>query len=366
MPVMHIMTTTARCALSVEHNCHMRLPLPQLSSECRRGLFRGTLLIRSRIQSTTRPISILSSSAQIFERLWISHRQSIEFGGPKVVKICCRRSVHISEIDWETVKPGSKRWQGRRVVVLSLMFMMPVISFGLGAWQIKRLKWKTDLIAEYENRLILPPLVLPPQVNPDAAANLQYRRVLAKGKFRFDQEILVGPRVNECESGYICITPFEREGGSKILVNRGWIRKDMADQRKRRPEALPTDDVFVEGLIKLPARRNYFTPENEPHRGLFYFVDVAAFAAMTGSQPVIIEELVTKYVDPDVFVSWEVLANAGIPIGRLPKIDLKNNHAQYIATWFGVCIATSIMFVIMARSPKSARTQKIKHLRYYS
>ncbi|KAK9366077.1 SURF1 family-domain-containing protein [Lipomyces kononenkoae] len=341
----------------------MHLQLPRsFNSQCCRALpplFGCKWFISGRTGESS-SISIPTSG---LERL---ARQSRTPYCRNVVQICCRRFIHISHIDWETVKPSKAKWNVRRVVVLSLMFLMPVASFGLGVWQIKRLKWKTDLIAEYENRLILPPLVLPPQVNPEAAANLQYRRVLTKGKFRHDQEVLVGPRVYEGESGYISITPFEREGGSTILVNRGWIRKDMANQRKRLSKALPTDEVFVEGLIKLPAKRNYFTPDNEPGRGLFYFVDVPAFAEMTSAQPVIIEELATKYIEPDVFVSWEVLANAGIPIGRLPKIDLKNNHAQYIATWFGVCIATSIMFVVMARTPKSTTAQKMKHLKYYS
>ncbi|KAK9464572.1 SURF1 family-domain-containing protein [Lipomyces arxii] len=271
----------------------------------------------------------------------------------------------ISTTDWEAVKTKPK-FQIRRVTVMSLMLLMPIISFGLGYWQIKRLKWKTDLIAEYENRLILPPLILPPEVNPEVAATMQYRRVIAKGKFLHDKEILVGPRLYEGENGYNVITPLQRENGTTILVNRGWIRKDMADRRKRNPKALPTEATYVEGLIKLPANRNYFTPDNEPEKGLFFFVDVPEFAKMTGSQPVIIEELDTQYTEADTFSTWEVLAMAGIPIGRPPRIDLKNNHAQYIATWFGVCLATSIMFVIMWRAPKTEKANKLKHLKYYS
>lgn len=86
---------------------------------------------------------------------------------------------------------------------------------------------------------------------------------------------------------------------------------------------------------------------------------------MTNAEPLIIEELVTKYTDSDAFVSWETLADLGIPIGRLPRIDLKNNHSQYIATWFGVCIATTIMFFIMLRSPRSDKAKKMQHVRKY-
>ncbi|KAK7207530.1 SURF1 family-domain-containing protein [Myxozyma melibiosi] len=244
---------------------------------------------------------------------------------------------------------------------------MPIISFGLAAWQVYRLEWKTNLIAEYENRLLLPPLVLPPKLDSEAINKLQYRRVLTKGKFRYDQEFQVGPRLYEGENGYAVITPFEREDGSTILINRGWIRKDMADQSKRSKAAMPEGPVFVEGLIKSPAKPNYFTPKNVPEKNEFYFVDVEEFARMTNAEPVIIEELVTQYLDSDAFVSWETLSDQGIPIGRLPKHDLRNTHSQYIATWAGVFLATSVMCVMMLRSPKTSKARKVQHARkYYS
>ncbi|KAK9480892.1 SURF1 family-domain-containing protein, partial [Lipomyces japonicus] len=276
------------------------------------------------------------------------------------------RTININtSIDWDTIKVEDKRKTFRYKSMMSLMVLMPVISFSLCVWQIKRLKWKTDLVAEYENRLILPPLILPPRLNPEAAANLQYRKVMAKGKFRYDEEILVGPRMYEGEKGYAVITPFERENGTKILVNRGWIKESMADQSKRKLEAMPQGNVVIEGLIKLPAKKNYFTPENRPDKNEYYYVDVAEFARTTGSQPVVIEELF-NYLNDESYVSWELIADTGEPIGRLPKIDLRNNHFQYIATWFGVGVASTIMLVLMLRLPKSDQARKLRHLKVYS
>ncbi|KAK9458943.1 SURF1 family-domain-containing protein, partial [Lipomyces oligophaga] len=266
-------------------------------------------------------------------------------------------------VDWEKVQVKKER-SFRSSFALSLLILMPVISFGLGVWQVKRLKWKTDLIAEYENRLVLSPLELPLQLDPEIAASMQYRRVVTKGKFRHDKEILVGPRLYEGEGGYHIITPLERENGTTLLINRGWIPTEMADQRKRSAEALPTGTVVVEGLIKSPANRNYFTPDNIPERGEYFWVDVPTFAKMTGAQPFVIEELQTELAS-DIFSSWELLASAGVPIGRLPRIDLRNNHIHYIITWFGLCIATSIMLVLLLRQP-STRNMKLKHARRHT
>ena len=42
---------------------------------------------------------------------------------------------------------------------------------------------------------------------------LDHRTVLIKGKFRHDQEMLVGPRTRDGVLGYHVITPMERDNG---------------------------------------------------------------------------------------------------------------------------------------------------------
>ena len=103
--------------------------------------------------------------------------------------------------------------------------------------------------------------------------------------------MLVGPRMRDGEQGYMVVTPLEREGdpGATVLVNRGWISKKMADQ-KLRPESLPKGTVRVEGMLREPWKKNMFTPENRPDLAEFYFPDVKQMAALTGSQPVWVEQ----------------------------------------------------------------------------
>jgi surfeit locus 1 family protein len=189
---------------------------------------------------------------------------------------------------------------GRRHNKLGLAFLalIPATAFVLGTWQVQRLGWKTDLIARFEDRLVREPLPLPPRVDPDAIHDFDFRRVLARGRFRHDQEMLIGPRMRDGEDGYMVVTPLERDseggGGSQagsttVLVNRGWISKKMRRQSDRGPNALPQGEVMVEGLLREPWKKNMFTPENRPDKGEFYFPDVRQMAELTGSQPVWIE-----------------------------------------------------------------------------
>jgi surfeit locus 1 family protein len=160
---------------------------------------------------------------------------------------------------------------------------------------VQRLDWKSKLIAKLEDRLVRDPLPLPPHVDPSAISEFDYRRIYATGVFRHDEEMLIGPRIQEGKEGYLVITPLEREGeGTTVLVNRGWISKKHKAQQSR-PEGLPRGVVTVEGLLREPWKRNMFTPENSPQTKEFYFPDVEQMARLTGSQPVWVEETMGRW-----------------------------------------------------------------------
>ncbi|KAJ5692178.1 Cytochrome oxidase assembly protein shy1 [Penicillium macrosclerotiorum] len=241
---------------------------------------------------------------------------------------------------------------------LIILALIPIISFALGSWQIQRLDRKTKLIAKFEDRLVRPPLPLPPRVDPDAISEFDYRRVYTTGHYRHDKEMLVGPRMNEGEDGFLVVTPLERgDGQSTVLVNRGWISRKMMD-KKDRPNGLPEGEVTVEGLLREPWKKNMFTPENKPEEGKFYFPDIEQMAELGGSQPVWIEETMV----PDLLESYDRTAK-GIPIGRAPEVNLRNNHAQYIFTWYGLSLATSIMLWMVVRKKPNEAMRRVRQNR---
>lgn len=203
------------------------------------------------------------------------------------------------------------------------------------------------------------PLPLPPRVDPDAIHDFDYRRVRARGRYRHDREMLVGPRMRDGEQGYMVVTPLEREGGGEggnatVLVNRGWISKKNRLQRSR-PDSLETGEVVVEGLLREPWKKNMFTPDNRPDKGEFYFPDVKQMAALTGSQAVWIEQT----MEPDLLQAID-MESKGIPIGRPAEVNLRNNHAQYIFTWYGLAVATSIMFYMVVKKPPTDISRRVR------
>ncbi|KAI1307464.1 SURF1 family protein [Xylaria venustula] len=256
----------------------------------------------------------------------------------------------------ELVRTGRRHGPG-----LIILALIPITALVLGTWQVQRLGWKTELIARYEDRLVQPPLPLPPRVDPEAIHDFDFRRVVARGRYRHDQEMLIGPRMRDGESGYMVVTPLERDpggndgkGNTTVLVNRGWISKTLRRQGDR-PEGLPTGEVVVEGLLREPWKKNMFTPDNRPDKGEFYFPDVKQMAELSGSQAVWVEQT----MEPDLMQALE-MQSKGIPIGRPAEVNLRNNHAQYIFTWYGLAIATSIMFYMVVKKPPADMSRRIR------
>lgn len=127
------------------------------------------------------------------------------------------------------------------------------------------------------------------------------------------------------------ITPFDRpNGASTILVNRGWIPKSKMRQEDRDPEALPRHELKVGGLLRHDVwKKNIFTPDNRPDINEFYFPDIDQMAGLVGAQPVWVEETMS----PD-YVEAQERIRKGMPVGRPAEVNLRNNHLQYIFTWY--------------------------------
>ncbi|KAF1913532.1 SURF-family protein Shy1 [Ampelomyces quisqualis] len=310
---------------------------------------RSAHLSRPQLHQATRQPQCLRQRFPLRTTLLLLHRRSVGGGiDPSFVSILDRPTV--------MVRAGQKHGPG-----LIILAIIPITAFLLGCWQVQRLGWKTELLARFEDRLTFPPLELPLRIDESMLDAFDYRRVYATGRLRHDQEMLIGPRILDGEEGYTVITPLERTDGRgnvhKILCCRGWIKKDTAPQWFRKSHGgLPEGDVTIEGLLRIPPKGNMFTPKNEPEKGKWYFPSVAEMAEHSGSQRVWVEETMT----PDLLTNYE-REPKGIPIGRAPTVSLKNNHTQYIFTWYALSLATSIMFWMVVKKPLTGTQRRVRH-----
>jgi len=248
--------------------------------------------------------------------------------------------------------------------IFLLIGLVPVLTFSLGTWQLNRLKWKVNLIDELQEKLELPALSLPKRIkcasysilfmlnsevsfSLDVIPEFAFRKVVVRGKWDHEHEMVVGPRPQEDVHGSHVITPLIREDGSTVLVDRGFVSKDIAAENSFTREL---GEVEVLGLLRTTPARNAFTPTNDPERGIWYWNDIPAMAEYAGGskagvQPVFVERIFGT--NPPRSLSCTKLTarveghageanqriEKGIPVGRPATVDLRNAHLSYVITW---------------------------------
>jgi surfeit locus 1 family protein len=220
----------------------------------------------------------------------------------------------------------------RSVLTLCLLAVLALTGvaglMALGIWQVERRVWKLDLIDRVERRIHAAPVSIPP---PRAwssidAADVEYLRVSVTGRFLHDRETLV-QAVTERGPGFWVLTPLRTDGGSTVLVNRGFVPPDRRDPAAR-PSADPAGQVRVTGLLRMTEPHGAFLRTNDPAAGRWYSRDVAAIAAARG-----LSQVAPFFIDADATPYPE-----GWPAGGLTVVTFRNHHMVYALTWFALAL----------------------------
>ena len=235
--------------------------------------------------------------------------------------------------------------------------VMPVAAVGLGCWQVSRRSWKLALIAELESKTTADPIDLPTDV--DALRDLEYRRVRCRGHFDFStKQMFLTPRslvpLDQSKSehqggglisagqpdtiGSWVVTPFTLDDGRRILVDRGWLPRSRASayaQSKLRPQLQQESSKEVElvGVVRASESRPPFGSKNDAASDHWQYRDIDGMAERLGTEPV--------FLDADRSLVNQI--DGAIP-GQT-RVNLRNEHASYIVTWFGLAIASAALWL---------------------
>jgi surfeit locus 1 family protein len=216
--------------------------------------------------------------------------------------------------------------------VLALMLLLV-----LGSWQIERLFWKRELIAERQVAVTAAPVAAPGSL-PEARG-MEFRHVTDEGVFLHDKEIFLGATSEAGRNGYQVLTPLREAGGRIVFVNRGFIPAELKEPAKR-AEGEIADMVRVQGLLRLPTGKPaWFLPDNRPDLNYWLWVDLSAMAAADK-----LENVAPFYIDADSTPN-----PGGWPKGGVTHLELRNDHLQYAITWFSLAIALIVIYFLYHR-----------------
>ena len=195
------------------------------------------------------------------------------------------------------------------------IFIFITLFCSLGTWQLYRLQWKQDLINQISQGLKSSPV----QYSQNIKKN--YQRVSLTGKYYFENQIYLYSLNDKGQPGFDVVTPFETLNKENVLINRGWIKKEL----KNNPIInLPSNNVT--GLLRQANRKNLFTPENDIKENIWFSIDLDDVQKLTGK----------KF---NKFIVYLENQNTITPSPKKITVEVSNNHFKYAITWYSISIS---------------------------
>ena len=208
------------------------------------------------------------------------------------------------------------------------------VLIGLGNWQIERLAWKEEILADINARLSAPPAPFSRFATEVAD---EYARVLINGT-PTGEELHVLVSGTEAGTGYRVISKFETGAGA-ILVDQGLLALDNKD-------AVPlTVTMNITGTLLWPDDQNSSTPEPDLAANIWFARNVETMSAALDTLPFMVVATQTSPSDPRL---------APLPVNTA---SIKNDHFEYAVTWFLLAAVWAIMSLYLIRRtlrPKDA------------
>ena len=224
----------------------------------------------------------------------------------------------------------------RRFVILAAALLTMAVTARLGWWQLDRAAQKESLQAAMSSQAAAPALLPDALPSTEAQAELQrYRRITLKGTWLPQHTIYLDNRQMQGRPGFFVLTPLRLPRGDAVLVQRGWLPRDMAERTRVAPYTTPEGEVEVQGRIApWPSRLASLGAEAAgPIRQNLDFADYAA-ATQLALRPLAVTELAQPGTAGDVLLrDWP-----------LPAIDVAK-HYGYAAQWFAFCALTAGLYV---------------------
>ena len=210
----------------------------------------------------------------------------------------------------------------RKISFSIFVFFSITLFCSLGTWQVYRLQWKLDLISEINKGLNSEPVFY-------SNSNLvNYQKVQFHGIFDFEKQIYLYSLNDKGTPGFDIITPIKISSNEILLVNRGWINKDLKGNKKINN----IKSKSLEGIVKKITKPNVFKPENDIKNNIWYSLKLEDLESFTGYKL-------------NNFVLFLQNGQSSLIKNKIVSPDLPNNHLKYAITWYSVALSILLYFL---------------------
>ena len=227
---------------------------------------------------------------------------------------------------------------GRAAVILVATLIGVALTANLGAWQLRRAAQKIALQEALESRAKLPALTGSELARTAQQAEPQhYRPARLRGHWIVERTVFLENRQMHARVGFYVVTPLQLVGQPEaVLVQRGWVPRDLVDRTLLPAVPTPSGDVVeVQGVVAPPPARLYEFASGG--RGpIRQNLDLDAFSAESGLR--LLPLSVQQSGSP---------GSAGDGLLREwphPAVDVQK-HYGYAFQWFALCALMTGLYV---------------------
>jgi surfeit locus 1 family protein len=214
--------------------------------------------------------------------------------------------------------------------------VVAALTARLGLWQLDRAAQKLALQAALDSRSRMPPIDEGALAATLPQAQTQHQRaVVLTGRWSAAHTVFLDNRqMQAARPGFIVVTPLRLADGRAVLVQRGWLPRDMQDRARLPPLPTPEDVVTVAGRVAPPPAR-LFEFESADSGRIRQNLDLDAFARETGLRlaPVSVQQTGPTSQTDVLQRDWP-----------MPSSGVAKHHG-YAFQWFGLSALVLILYV---------------------
>ena len=213
-------------------------------------------------------------------------------------------------------------FQTKAVPFLAFVVALSIL-LGLSTWQFKRLKWKSNLI---DIRISMFEGEVKPLKVISEPSKSEFQKISVKGKFLNEFEFYMPALSKKGNNGFHILVPFQTLENKFIIFDTGWVPLLKKDRDKRINNIDNREKEFI-AIIRVPGRKGYFQPENDPLKNFWFFVE-----------PTLMEKQLKFSLEKNFYLEAFNNGPNGFPLGNQTRIYLRNNHLQYALTWLMIAL----------------------------
>ncbi len=171
--------------------------------------------------------------------------------------------------------------KARRWIVFGAALLLSAVTARLGFWQLDRAAQKTTLQHALDAQRQRPALVQAQLASSaEAAAQQVHRAVALQGHWLPEHTIYLENRQMNGRVGFHAVTPLMLTDGTAVLVQRGWLARDLLDRLRINAPVAPPGLQRITGRIALSPSR-LFEFEGAASAAIRQNLDVLVFKQET-------------------------------------------------------------------------------------